>query len=55
MCKEADVCMIFLDGMRQKEEAKPKVIRTPYGYDCVKEGPNAVTCWESKGLPEQKE
>ena len=47
---------IFLMGCNNKEEPKPKVIRTPYGYDCVKDGPNAVTCWESEGPPpEQKE
>lgn len=47
---------IFLLGCDKKEEPKPKVIRTSFGYDCVKEGPGMVTCWESTGPPpEQKE
>ena len=47
---------IFLMGCDNKEKPKREVVRTPYGYDCVKESPGVITCWDSEGpLPEKKE
>ena len=50
-----DVMFLFLFFVgcdKENRVAAGEVIRTPYGYDCIKtysgDGFSSITCWESK-------
>ena len=56
---EEDIVLFLLfTGCDTNKKPQSKVVRTPYGYDCIKiysgEGFSSIECWDSEGPPKKK-